>query len=241
MATVGVAVALVCLAIFPGAGGDPMLVIEAFSVAVLLIWTVIGLRAMLRGQRLARALDGRSASAVVAGVPCRVVRGGGRHAFVLGAIQPRIYVGDELMEALDTDELRAVLLHEDHHRRTLAPLRAAALGAWLTLVGRSASARTILLDRLTDLEEEADAAALRCGADASALASALFKADSSLALGVSFAAASAQRLRTLVALADGTEHVDEPRLPYEWLPVAIVAIVAIVALACHLAGVSPFA
>lgn len=238
VATVGAAVALVCLAVFPRAGGDPMLLVEGSSVAVLSIWTVVGLREMLRGRRLARALDGRSAPAAAAGVPCRVVRGGGRHAFVLGVIRPRIYVGDELIEALDTDELRAVLLHEDHHRRTLAPLRAAALEAWLTLVGRSAPVRTVLLDRLTDLEEEADAAALLRGADPSALASALVKADSSLALGVSFAAASAQRLRTLVALADGTEHVDEPRLPYEWLPVAIVAIVA---LACHLSGMSPFA
>ncbi len=57
-------------------------------------------------------------------------------------------------------------------------------------------------------------------------------------LGVSFAAASAQRLRTLIAPADGTDHVDEPRLPYEWLPGAIVAIVAP---ACHLSGLSPFA
>jgi Zn-dependent protease with chaperone function len=141
------------------------------------------------------------------------------------------------MANLDTDELRAVLLHEEHHRRTLAPLRALALEAWLTLAGRAAPARAALLNRLTDLEVEADAAALRWGADPSALASALLKTDVSLAAGASFAAASAERLRTLVALADGAERVDDPRLPYEWLPVAAVAVVA---LACHVSGLSVF-
>ncbi|MBF6606726.1 MAG: M48 family metalloprotease [Chloroflexi bacterium] len=226
------------MAVVPRAGGDPMLAGEASSVAVLAIWIVVALRETLRGRRLARALAGRSAPIAAAGVACRVVRGGGRHAFVLGAIRPQIYVGDELIETLDTEELRAVLLHEDHHRRTFAPLRAAALEAWLTMVGRSATARTVLLARLTDLEEEADAAALRRGADPSALASALLKADSSLALGVSFAAVSAQRLRTLVALANGAAQVDAPCLPYEWLPGATIAIVV---LACHLSGLPPLA
>jgi hypothetical protein len=237
VAALGAAVSAVCLIAPPTAGGDPMLAAEVFGGAVVSIWTVVGLPQMFRGRRLARALDGRSAPDAPAGVECRIVRGGGRRAFVLGAIRPRIYIGDELMDALDADELRAVLLHEDHHRRTLAPLRATALEAWLTLVGRAALARTALLDRLTDLEVEADAAALRRGADPSALASALVKADPSFAFGSSFAAASAQRLRTLVALADGAEPVDDARLPYEWLPLAAIAIIA---LTCHMSSLSPF-
>jgi len=236
VAALGGAVVAVCLAIAPTRGGDPMLGVEVASVAILSIWTVIGLRETLRGRLLARALDRRSAPDAPTGVPCRVVREGGRHAFVLGTIRPQIYIGDELMRTLDTEELRAVLLHEEHHRRTLAPLRAVALEAWLTLAGRAAPARCALLDRLTDLEMEADAAALRWGADPAALASALLKTDVSLGSGASFASASAERLRTLVALADGAERVDDPRLPYEWLPVAAVAIVA---LACHLTGLSP--
>lgn len=74
------------------------------------------------------------------------------------------------------------------------------------------------------------------GADPSALASALLKTDPSYGVGASFAAGSTQRFRTLVALADGTERGDAHRLPYEWLPVAAVAIGA---LAPHLGGMSP--
>jgi hypothetical protein len=214
-----------------------MLAVEVFGGVALSMWTVVGVRKMFLGRRLAQALDGRSAPHASAGVACRIVRGGGRRAFVLGAIRPQIYIGDGLVDALDAEELRAVLLHEEHHRRTRAPLRATALEAWLSLVGHAALARTALLDRLTDLEEEADADALRRGADPSALASALVKADPSFAFGSSFAAASAQRLRTLVALADGAEPVDDARLPYEWLPVAAIAIVAF---ACHLVTLSPF-
>ncbi len=237
VAALGGAVVVVCLAIAPTRGGDPLLGVEVASVAVLSIWIVIGLRETLRGRLLARALDRRSAFDAPTGVPCRVVREGGRHAFVLGTIRPKIYIGDELLATLDTDELRAVLLHEEHHRRTLAPLRALALEAWLTLAGRAAPARAALLNRLTDLEVEADAAALRGGADPAARARALLKTDASVAAGASFAAASAERLRTLVALADGAEQVDSSRLPYEWLPVAAIAIVV---LACHVSGLSPF-
>lgn len=236
IATVGAIVAVVCLTATPLAGGDPMLAVEATGAAVLSVWTVVGLRQVVRGRRLARALDGRSTPDAPTGVPCRIVRGGGRRAFVLGALRPKIYVGDALIATLDADELWAVLLHEEHHRRTRAPLRAVGLEAWLALFGRAAPIRNVLLDRLTDLEEDADADALRRGAEASALASALLKADPSFVLGASFVAASAQRLENLVALANGGERVDTPRLPYEWLPIAAIAIVAA---ACHLTGMSP--
>jgi hypothetical protein len=95
-----------------------------------------------------------------------------------------------------------------------------------------------LIDRLVDLEEEADAEALRRGVDPSALASALLKAEPSFVLGTSFAAASAQRLETLVALADGAAPRDDAELPYEWLPVVAVVVVA---LACHFTGLPSFA
>ena len=238
VAGLGLAVAAVCVAAGPSAGGDPMLPVEASGFAVLATWVLIGARDVLRGLRLAHALDRRSARGAPTGLPCRIVRGGGRRALVLGVIRPTIYIGDELVAALDSDELQAVLLHEEHHRRTFAPLRAAGLEAWLTLLGRMEPVRAVLLDRLTDLEEEADAAALRRGADPAALASALLKADTQLTLGTSFSGASAQRLHTLLALADGTGQIEHPRLPYEWLP--LVAIV-VVTLACHVSGLPPFA
>lgn len=237
LATLGASVAWVCLTVDSKTGDDPMLAVELLGAAVLAIWISVGFRKVLIGRRLARVLDSRSVCDSPRGVPCRIVRSGGRRAFVLGTIRPQIYIGDELFEALDADELHAVLLHEEHHRRTLAPLRATALEAWLTLVGRAALARIVLLDRLMDLEMGADADALRRGADPSALASALLKADPSFSLGTSFATASTQRLRTLVALGEGAEPIDHARLPYEWLPAAAVVVGALV---CQLTGLSPF-
>jgi Zn-dependent protease with chaperone function len=237
VAALAVVVAGICLTAATNGTGDPMLEVEIFGGAVLAIWAFIGLRKVLVGRSLAAALEDRSSPGALAGVACRIVNGGGRHAFVLGAIRPQIYIGDELVAALDEDELRAVLIHEEHHLRTLAPLRATALEAWLALVGWVALVRAVLLDRLVDLEQEADAHALRRGVDPSALASALVKADPSVASGASFAAASARRLKTLVAVADGAQPADDARLPYEWLPVAVIAIVA---LACHTSDLAPF-
>lgn len=44
-------------------------------------------------------------------------------AFCFGLLKPRIYLSTSLIEALVDRELKAVLLHEDHHRRHYDPLR----------------------------------------------------------------------------------------------------------------------
>ncbi len=216
--------------------GDPMLALELGGVVLVIGWMVLGVRAAVSGYVLARNLAPWCRASSVAGIPCQVIRGGAGHAFVLGTVRPTIYLGEALLDALDQDELRAVMLHEEHHRRTLAPLRSAALGAWLALVGRWTVARMALVDRLSDLEQEADASALRAGVSPATLASALVKSDASLPVsGVAFAAASNRRLRTLLAMADGTGNAAPARLPYEWLPVA--ALVAI-AVGCHVTGLT---
>ena len=49
---------------------------------------------------------------------------GRRQAFTAGFLSPRIYLTREICEALSDEEIKAVLLHEDHHRRNRDPLRA---------------------------------------------------------------------------------------------------------------------
>ncbi len=233
------AVSLACVLAARVWTGDPMLALELGGGILVAGWLLLGIRSGLRGHRLARDLAPWCRVSRVAGVDCRVIRGGAGHAFVLGIIRPRIYLGEALLETLDDDELRAVVLHEDHHRRTLAPLRSAGLEAWLALVGRWSIARAALVDRATDLERDADVAALRAGVSPASLARALVKSDPSLPVsGVAFAAASDRRLRTLLAMADGVDDGTPVRLPYEWLPVAAFTAIAV---GCHATGLTPFA
>lgn len=213
--------------------GDPAIVIELGGGPLVAWWLLLAVRSGVRGRRLARDLAHWCHPSVVAGVECRVI-GGGDQAFVLGIFRPRIYLGEVLLDALDDDELRAVVLHENHHRRTFAPLRSAALEAWLGLVGRWRVARTALVDRLSDLEQEADIAALSAGVSPATLASALVKSDSGLPVGgVAFATGPGRRLRTLIAMADGADDPTPVRLPYEWLPVAALTVIAV---SCHAVG-----
>ena len=233
-------VGLVCVAGVLLPGRDPTVVLEVVVGGVSAAWALVGLRNLIRARRLATALDAHATEAAIGGVTCRIVPGGGRHAFVLGVLRPRIYVGDRLPAEFDPDELRAVLFHEDHHRRTRAPLRAAALEAWLAIFGRVARVRLAIQTRLGDLEALADRHAVANGVSPASLASALVKADPSPGRGASsFASASERRLRHLLALADGSrERVETLPLaaPYEWLPLAA-GITALVA--CHVIGL-PF-
>ena len=232
LAAVTGTVAAWCLTVDRLAGGDPMLAVELAGGVLVAAWAGVAARNIRLGHLLAGELAIRSRPAIVQGIRCNVISGGGRQAFVLGAVRPRIWIGDGLLAALDPGELRAVLLHEDHHRRTLAPLRTAALEAWLTLFGWSRHVRSLVTDRLVDLEELADADALEQGVSPATLASALLKGEPSRARAAAgFSRAADRRIVTLLELAAGRPSAGSRELPYEWLPFAIVAAVA---LGCHL-------
>ena len=218
-----------CLALGAVVGGDPMLAIEVTGGVLALVWASLVIRNLAESRRDARALAADADPAEIFGVPCHVTSALGADAVVVGALRPEIYVGRAMLSALSTDELRAVLYHEDHHRRTLAPLRAAALGAWLRLLGRSAVVRGHILDRLTDLETLADADAIRRGSTARSLARALIKGDAS-PQPASFAYAAERRVGQLLARADGAAVDAAGRLPYEWLPVLLLGVAT---LGCH--------
>jgi hypothetical protein len=134
-----------------------------------------------------------------------------------------------VLAALTDDELEAVAYHEDHHRRTRAPLRAAALGAWLRLLGRSDSVRDVILDRLADLETLADGDTLQRGSSPGSLARALLKGDASIQP-VAFSYAAERRVESLLERAAGIPVDPTYRLPYEWLPVALLGLATI---GCH--------
>ena len=220
-----------CLVLGSIAGGDPMLVVEAVAGSAMLLWTLHVSRELAEGWRLERTLAADATVAVIGGVACRLTPALGTDAVVIGPIRPRIYVGIDLVRTLSGDEIEAVLYHEDHHRQTLAPLRAAALTGWLRLFGRAAPVRRVVLDRLADLETMADAEAIRRGSTAGSLARALLKGGEPVGVCAAFSYAADRRVEHLLNHVEGEEPAGSRRLPYEWLPVAMLAVTAI---GCHL-------
>ena len=218
-----------CLILGALVGGDPTLAIELVGGVVVILWAALLAWDVSSSHRLASALSSDAHDMVLFGVPCRVTPALGTDALVVGSVRPRVFVGAPLLTALSDDELEAVVYHEDHHRYTRAPLRAAALGAWLRILGRSERFRSVLVDRLTDLETLADADAIRRGSSPRSLARALVKGDAALQP-ISFSYAADRRVERLLDRAAGVPVDVGGRLPYEWLPVALIALAT---LGCH--------
>lgn len=213
------------------AGGDPLLVAELGFGAVVTAWAARLAIDVWRQRETIRLLSRAAVPASLGGLRCQVVPGLGRRAFVSGWLRPQIYVGDQLLATLDRAELAGVLLHEEHHRRTRAPLRAAAIGAWLSVLGWVGGVESIVQRRLTDLEQAADDEALSRGASPAALASALLKvAPVGVPASASYAASADDRIASLLLRSQG---IWEPArsVPIEWLPPVAVAATLI---ACHL-------
>lgn len=212
------------------AGGDPMLVFELGLAAVVSAWAARLAVDLWRQRRTMRLLSVAAAPATLAGVHCQVVLGLGPRAFVSGWLRPQIFVGDELLATLDRAELAGVLFHEHHHRRTRAPLRAAAIGAWLSVLGRLSVVESLVRGRLTDLERAADDYALSRGASPAALASALLKvAPATVPASASYAASADERIASLLLRSQGVAE-SARSWPIEWLPPVAMLFTLVV---CH--------
>jgi Zn-dependent protease with chaperone function len=219
-----------CALVGPIAGADPTLLIEFGAGGVVAIWAGLLWREVWKARSLARRLSLESADAVIAGVHCRVVGHEAHEAFVMGAWQPTIYVGAGFLAILDPAERRGVLLHEEHHRRTRAPLRAAALDSWLRLVRPVRVLERVLTERIVDLEVSADAFAMAAGTPPDVLASALLKGQPGALAGTGYSQASERRISALIWAARGRPPA-KGRLPLEWLPLPIVTVAVA---ACHI-------
>lgn len=177
--------------------------------------------------RVSRSLRATSRSTALDGFDVEVVEGM-EGAVVAGLVRPRIYCSDALSERLDGDELRAVLLHERHHQRTLAPLRLVALAGLSPLLGWSDSGRGWVATQRAGIEIAADRHVLRQGIGPDVLARALLKlGPGAQPFGPGFATAADLRLRAL--LSEEASTTDGPPA----VPIAATAFVA----ACALLGV----
>lgn len=218
-----------CVALGALLGGDPMLGIEIAGAGLAVLWAGLVARDLTRSRRLASALSADAVDARLFDVPCRITPALGADAIVVGSLRPQIFVGHALLETLSDDELRSVIYHEDHHRRTRAPIRAAALEAWLRVLGRSKRISCLINDRLADLEALADADAIRRGSHPRTLARALLKGEASIEP-ISFAYAADRRIGQLIDRAAGVDVEPAGRLPYEWVPVVLLTVAT---LGCH--------
>ena len=213
LALAGAFGALWCVAAEPFVHGDPLLGFEIIAGAMLVLWSLAVSSNLLRAHLLRRELLARSERRIVSGIEVNVVAGAANTALVLGVFRPRIFVGDD---------------YEDHHRSIWAPVRAAAIEAWLPIVGRFGAAKRALIERLGDLELMADRHALARGCSRAALASALIKAQPSAA-GLSAVSYDADRRIDALLNQAGDRKLGQ-RLPYEWVPVAALLLIA---LSCH--------
>jgi len=226
---------ILCLAADEHAPFDPMLPVELLSGCAAVLWLRSFARTARAGWELGRTLQALSGPRSQHGVKFRSIGGGNRCAFALGFIRPRVYVGAALAEVLTGEDLRAVLLHEDHHRHTRAPLRGAALGAWLSPFSGVPVIRGRLVRRLGRLEIDADAAAIAQGIAPRAIASAILKVEATRSPAMSFAAPTEIRVQALLGAPVGERRLRAP-LPLEWLPaVGLAGVMA----ACHLLHVGP--
>jgi hypothetical protein len=222
-------VPLGCAALVRITAWDPMLVLELVAGVLVTAWAVLFLGVIRQGRLLAHRLAPLTRRGEQGGIEYLVVQGGGVQAFALGALSPRIYLGEVLLARLTPAELQAVLLHEDHHRRTLAPLRGAALEAWLRLLRPLAPVRNALEARMADLERLADRHAIAHGVEPARLAAALVKADPDPPPAVAtFSSRSDRRIASLLVAGRGDHDRAGIVLPYEWM-LALLPVVAIVA------------
>jgi len=212
-------------------GGDPTIIIEIVGATTFSLWAIIVVGEVVRARRVAATFERLATPAVLHGVPCRIAPLLGTDAVVVGVIWPTIYIGAALIHALTGDELQAVLFHEDHHRRSRAPLRAAALVGWMRMFGRSPAVGGVLRDRLADLETLADSHAMQRGSSASSLARALLKGEQLSVAPASFSYAADRRIGSLLEHAAGRQRSNSLRLPYEWVPLVTIAVTAV---GCHL-------
>ena len=84
-------------------------------------------------------------------------------AFCFGLLNPRIYLSTGLIEGLADKELRAVVLHEDHHRRRYDPLRTLLVEILATILFFLPVAGEWRDQFLTSVELAADRYAIRTG------------------------------------------------------------------------------
>lgn len=207
---------------------DPAGLLQVLGLAVVATALSRILAGAVATAQFSRGLRGRWVRASMHGIDCRVVTDPSAQAFALGLVRPRVYITGTAVESLDPDAQRAVLLHEDHHRRTWAPLRTALIACWVDTVGRVPWIRDGVERRLACLEQEADRHALRHGARRSDLARALLALDAH-GHGARFTGHARSRIEALLG-PTGVASSPTRSIPLEWVGAGAILVAALACL-----------
>lgn len=159
--------------VLPDVGAASLLVLALGSLGVAVV--VLAVRAAARELRRQRRFLGALRVITTGSVSGTTVFTDARpFAFCAGLLRPRSYISTGALEALEPDELHAVLAHEAHHARSYDPLRVFAARVLADALFFLPALRR-LADRYGALAElSADAAAVRASAgERQPLASAL--------------------------------------------------------------------
>lgn len=108
------------------AGGPASLLglaVTLLAVTTLGLAALSAYRQIRASRRYIDTLAVRPIPLAVEGVGCHLIASAEPQAFCAGFLRPRIYLSEGARDQLEADELRAVLAHEEHHRRRRDPLR----------------------------------------------------------------------------------------------------------------------
>lgn len=158
--------------------GPALLLLASASACGLLLALCRLVATLAATRRLAREWAGRAEPVGLAGAPAPAFRL--RHTFpvvaVVGVFRPRLFVAEQVFEALTGEELEAALAHERGHLRARDNLKRALLQAAQDALLIPALGRPLNRAWRRHAEEAADEFAAQGGApEALALASALVK------------------------------------------------------------------
>lgn len=195
-----------CMVAPQAVGRDIAHLMLAAIAAVLTLLVGAVLHHARRHRQVATGLARLAYRGTLAGEPVELVPGL-EAPLVAGLRAPRVFCGDDLHLRLDQEEVRGVILHEQHHQRGRAPLRLVALSGLGALVGRTVAGRGWLERERARIEIAADAHALAAGVSRAALAGALLKLSTAqrFASAPGFATAADLRVRALLGEPTGLD------------------------------------
>ena len=176
---------------FHGLTLDAHVVIGAVAALAVLRWSASVVR-QIGAQRAFRRRLPLLRESVVHGHAVTVVPGPGLEAFCAGLVRPGVYVSEGTLAA-GAEELRAILAHEEQHRRRRDPLRLLLARAAGDALGPLPPFATLAARAATLADLAADAATVDALGDRAQLASAFMR----------FGAVAPERVDRLV----GTLHL----------------------------------